>query len=113
MLSFTRVITPLLILCVVACSGGTSAPNPSGTVRFTSDASTCLSSVAEGYTFYADGNALGTAALSAGQSQTYTVNAGQHVFGVTVNVNHLALANVSGAVAAGATFNYLITCIRG
>lgn len=91
-------------LFVAACGGdGSSSQAPqvpaTGTVRFTGDANACRCDVAEGYTFCADGNALGTASLSAGQSQTYTIDVGQHVFGASVNVTHRSLANVSGSLS--------------
>lgn len=74
----------LLLLCALtlACGGGSTAPAPTGTLIFRLDAQTCTGTGT--LTFFLDGTTIGTATLSAGQSQSFPGQpTGQHVAGAS------------------------------
>lgn len=100
----------LLVALIAACGGSTEPRTPdAGTVKFTRDANTCNGTPLV-FTFYSDGAVLGTGTLASGGSQSFPVAAGSHFFSVSVTNTTLRFNNVSGIVAPGGTFSYLMTC---
>lgn len=93
----------------LACGGDSSSGPEMGSVKFTRDANTC-NGTPLAFTFFADGNTLGTATLASGASQTYPVATGTHIFSVQVTNSTLRFNPVTGAVGKDQTFLYLMTC---
>lgn len=105
-----RLLAVVTLALAIAC-GGSDGPTAvaSGSVKFTRDANTCNGSPLA-FTFFADGNAIGTATLASGASQSFPILAGYHAFSVAVTNTTLKFANLSGTVPSGGTFSYLMTC---
>ena len=107
----------LLALAIVmaACGSDSSTALPPagpllvGTVRFTRDANTCGVAAAR-FTFFADGAGLGKAMLGPGQSQTFSTDAGAHIFSVATSNSSFKFSPVTGTVPIGGTFTYLMIC---
>ena len=104
-----------LAMAIAACwSDSSTAPPPAGpllvgTVRFTRDANTCGATPAK-FTFFADGAGLGKATLGPGQSQTFSTDAGPHIFSIAVPTPSFKFSPVTGTVPVGGTFTYLMIC---
>lgn len=105
-----RRLAVVLFTCLaVACGGESSSAPEMGSVKFTRDANTCNGSPLA-FTFFSDGNTLGTQTLASGASQTYPVATGSHIFSVQVTNSTLRFNPVTGVVGKDQTFLYLMTC---
>lgn len=107
--------TLLVILTAVTClSCGSSSDSPSapatGTAKYVRDANTCNGSGAVSFDFFLDGTLLGSAALTAGQAQSYSVTVGQHTFSARVTNTSATFTPTTGTVAAGGVFTYTMVC---
>lgn len=98
-----------LALIVAGCGGDSTSAPDMGSVRFTRDANTC-NGTPLAFTFFSDGNTLGTATLASGGSQSYPVTAGAHIFSVQVTNSVLRFNPLTGTVQKDQTFLYLMTC---
>lgn len=107
-----RLLSIGLLVLFAACSSDaiSGAISNTGTIKFTRDASTCAGATIFTFEFFADGVSLGSAPLSAGASQSYSVAAGSHTFGTRIPNTTLIFQTINGTVAAGGTFTYTIVC---
>lgn len=101
-------------LAFLAACGGSDGPTTpvaptTGTAKYVRDANTCTGN-ALAFEFFLDGAQLGGQTLSPGQSASFTVAAGGHVFSAKVSNTVATFAAVNGTVQAGGTFTYTMVC---
>jgi hypothetical protein len=102
----------VIMLAVLAACGGDSGtqPSPTGTLIFRLDAQTCTGTGT--LNFFLDGTNIGTATISAGQSQSFANQpAGQHIAGASeARIGGYVWPSATVMIPVNGTYTQVLSC---